>query len=88
MNRKSSACNINIDKNNYSKYRTVCKSCYNKNARKNNKNTKIENELRTSFQQPKIDNVNKKNTTLLFQLMKITVLFLSVQATVVKLVTR
>ena len=36
MNRNCSACNIIIDINNYKKDRTVCKSCYNINKRKNN----------------------------------------------------
>ena len=36
MNRNCSACNIIIDINNYRKDRTVCKSCYNINKRKNN----------------------------------------------------
>ena len=48
MNRNCSACNIIIDINNYKKDRTVCKSCYNINKRKNNKiiltpNKNIEN---------------------------------------------
>ena len=55
-------CNIKIDKNNYSKDRTVCKSCYNKKRRKNNNNTTIGKEIGISPQQPKIHNINKKNT--------------------------
>ena len=39
MNRNCTACNILIDINNYKKDRTVCKTCYNKNKRKNNINT-------------------------------------------------
>ena len=39
MNRNCTACNILIDINNYKKDRTVCKTCYNKNKRKNNFNT-------------------------------------------------
>ena len=56
MNRICNACNIKIDENNYLKDRTVCKSCYNKNRRKNkNNNTLIQN------QQPKVDNtIHKK----------------------------
>ena len=46
---------------NYLKEKTVCKSCYNKNRRKNNDNTTIEKEIGTSPQQPKINNVNNKN---------------------------
>ena len=51
MNQHCGVCNIKIDKNNYSKNRTVSKSCYNKNRRKNNKKN-------TFFQkhQPKSDN--------------------------------
>ena len=37
------------------KDRIVCKSCYNKNRRKNNNNTIIQN------QQPKTDKINNKN---------------------------
>ena len=58
MNRNCSACNIKIDENKYLKHKTVCKSCYNKNRRKN---TTIEKEIHTT-QQPKIDNVNNENT--------------------------
>ena len=46
MTRNCSACNIIIDINNYKKDRTVCKSSYNKNKRKNKKiilTTNIEN---------------------------------------------
>ena len=39
MNRNCTACNIMIDINNYKKDRTVCKTCYNKNKRKNSFNT-------------------------------------------------
>ena len=38
MNRNCTACNILIDINNYKKDRTVCKTCYNKNKRKNKDN--------------------------------------------------
>ena len=47
MNRVCNTCNIEIDENNYMKDRTVCKSCYNKNRRKN--------------QQPKNDDKKKIN---------------------------
>ena len=57
MNRNCSACNIKIDENNYLKHKTVCKSCYNKNRRKN---TTIEKKIHTTHQ-PKIDNVINKN---------------------------
>ena len=39
MNRNCTACNIMIDINNYKKDRTVCKTYYNKNKRKNNLKT-------------------------------------------------
>ena len=35
MNRKCKTCNIEIDEDNYLKDRTVCKSCYDRNRRKN-----------------------------------------------------
>ena len=59
MNRSCSMCNIKIDENNYLKHKTVCKSCYNRNRRKN---TTIEKEIHTTPHQPNIDNVNNKNT--------------------------
>ena len=59
MNRSCSMCNIKIDENNYLNHKTVCKICYNKNRRKN---TTIEKEIHTTPHQPKIDNVNNKNT--------------------------
>ena len=57
MNRNCSACNVMIDINTYKKDRTVCKTCYNKNKRKNN-NTLPRNKINTSCQQPDIENVN------------------------------
>ena len=63
MNRNCTACNIMIDINNYKKHRTVCKSCYNINKRKNNFNTLPPNKNKTSYQQPNIENIinNKDN---------------------------
>ena len=58
MNRNCSICNIEINENNYLKHKTVRKSCYNKNRRKN---IKIEKDIHTTPQQQKIDNVNNKN---------------------------
>ncbi len=55
MNRNGTACNIMIDINNYKKDRTVCKTCYNKNKRKN--------KINTSYQEPNIENVNKNVST-------------------------
>ena len=60
MNRDCTACNIMIDKNIYKKDRTVCKTCYNKNKRKNKNNTLPPNKIRTSYQQPNIENVNNE----------------------------
>ena len=59
MNRSFTACNITIDINNYKKDRTVCKSCYNINKRKNNFSTLHPNKNNTSYQQPNI--INKDN---------------------------
>ena len=61
MNRNCSACNIIIDIKNYKKDRTVCKTCYNKNKRKNNNNTLPPNKVNTSCQQPNIEKDNNKN---------------------------
>ena len=68
MNQNCSACNMKIDINSYRKCRTVCKTCYNKNKnrRKNNKNTLIQNyqhtpsvqETCSSQDQPKTDSNN------------------------------
>ena len=63
MNRNCSACNVMIDINNYKKDRTVCKTCYNKNKRKNNKNSLSSNEIKASYQQPNIENVNNNVST-------------------------
>ena len=60
MNRNCSACDIIIDINNYKKNRTVCKSCYNINKRKNNINILPQNKNNTSYQQPDFENVNNK----------------------------
>ena len=56
MNRNCNACNLKIDINNYKKYRTVCKSCYNKNRRKS--------KTIVSYQQPKIEKSKNKNNNL------------------------
>ena len=50
-----------MDINNYKKHRTVCKTCYNKNKKKNNINTLSANKNNTSYQQPNIENVNNKD---------------------------
>ena len=59
MKRNCSVCNITIDENNYLKHKTVCKSFYNKNRRKN---TSIEKKIDTTSQQPKIDKINNVST--------------------------
>ena len=58
-NKICSVCNIKLDKNNYKKYRTVCRDCYNKKKRKN--------KITISHQQPIIEkgNNNNNNRTLL-----------------------
>ena len=61
MNRDCSVCNIKVDKNTYLKNRSVCKSCYNTNRRRNKNSTITQNKNVTSDQQPKIENVNKNN---------------------------
>ena len=58
MNRNCSVCNIIIDENNYLKHKTVCKSFYNKNRRKN---TTIEKKIVTATQQPKVDDTDNNN---------------------------
>ena len=57
MNRICNLCNIIINDNNYLKNRTVCKSCYNKNRRKNN-----ENSTPSQNQHQKGDNDNDNMT--------------------------
>ena len=59
MNRNCSACDIMIDINIYKKDGTVCKTCYNKNKRKNN-DTLPTKKINTSYQQPNVENVNNK----------------------------
>ena len=61
MNQICITCKINIDEINYLKDRTVCKSCCNKNRRKDKSNTIIKNEIGTSTQQPKIENIKNSN---------------------------
>ena len=59
-NKNCCACNINLDKGNYEKDRTVCKDCYNiKKKQKYNEKTLIQN------QQPKIEIDNNKIRTLI-----------------------
>ena len=67
MNRNCTACNIMIDINIYKKDRTVCKSCYNMNKRKNNFNTLPPNKNNTSYQQANIEYIinNKDNNPII-----------------------
>ena len=59
-NRNCSACNVELDNDNYKKNGTICKNCYNeKKRRKKNSNALIRN------QQPKIDIVNNNNRSTL-----------------------
>ena len=54
MDRNCTACNVKIDKDNYKKDRTVCKSCYNekkKNCIKISENKQF-NDNRTLFVGP------------------------------------
>ena len=52
-----------IDINNYKKDRTICKTCYNKNKRRNIINTLPPNKNNTSYQQPNIENVKNNVST-------------------------
>ena len=52
-----------INENNYLKHRTICKKCHNENRRKNNNNTKNENDFVTTPQQPKVDKINNSNVS-------------------------
>ena len=61
MNRNCSACNIKTDLKNYKGDRTVCKTCYNKNKRKNNNNLLPSETITASHQQPKIEKINNNN---------------------------
>ena len=63
MNRSCTACNITIDINNYKKDRTVCKTCYDKNKRKNNNIILTPNDLKTTSNKldKKNENVNNNN---------------------------
>ena len=60
MNRNCTTCNTMIDINICKKDRTVCKTCYNENERKNKNNILPQNKTKTSDQQLNIENVNNK----------------------------
>ena len=40
LNKNCTVCNMKLDVVNYLKHRTVCKTCYSKNGRKNSNNHK------------------------------------------------
>ena len=52
-----------IDINNYKKDRTVCKTCYSKNKRRNNIDKIPTKKINTSYQQPNIENVDNNTST-------------------------
>ena len=66
MNRICITCHIEIDESNYLKHRSVCKSCYNKNRRKNHQpesgdeKKKKHDDSVNNIEKPKIGNVNIK----------------------------
>ena len=60
-NKFCTVSKLEVDENDNRKKRTVCKSCYNKEKRKNNNTTSIRNEITASHQQSKVDNVNARN---------------------------
>ena len=61
MNRICNTCIIEKDENNFSKDRTACKNCYNKNRRKNNNNTLIQYQQQKVYSN--INNVNNPNVS-------------------------
>ena len=64
-NKNCSACNINLDINNYKKDRTVCRDCYNKKKRKININTLPPNKNIGNVNTPKQSKFENINRTLL-----------------------
>ena len=58
MNRIYNICKIELNENNYLKERTVCKSWYNQNRKKDNNNAVIQNENFSSIHKPKRETVN------------------------------
>ena len=44
VKKKCIVCNMNLDVVNYLKHRTVCKTCYNRDRRKNSNNTAHDNQ--------------------------------------------
>ena len=78
MNRICNTCNIEIDDDNYLNDRTVCKSCYNRNRRKNHqpksydeKKRKVVNSVNNTNKNKKkikvVDSVNNNNRTLIIK---------------------
>ena len=66
MNRNCSACYIKIDINNFKKNRTVCKTCYNKNKRKNKINTYPPNTITTPYQNENVKNIKNRTLIIVF----------------------
>ena len=66
MNRSCTACNIMIDINKYKEDRTVCKTCYNENKRKNNNIILTPNDLKTTSNKldKNIENVSNNNNAI------------------------
>ena len=64
--KKCTVCNTKIDEDNYKKDRNICKSCYNINRKKYNKNNKEKIQVVNSVNKTKIVNDNNnKNRTLI-----------------------
>ena len=49
-NKNCTVCNIKLDKVNYLKHRTVCKTCYNKNRRKKYNKQNFHADMRKVFE--------------------------------------
>ena len=60
MNRICNTCNIEIDESNYLKDRTVFKSCYNKNRKKNQQPKSDDKKKRKVVNSVNNTNINKK----------------------------
>ena len=74
MNRNCSVCNIKIDIKNFRKDRTVCKTCYNKNKRKNNNiilTLKIENDIVSTYENRANVVIGPRNVGKTFYMLKV-----------------
>ena len=63
--KNCSACNINLDINNYKKDRTICRDCYNKKKRKIKINTLPPNKIIENVNTPQQSKFENNNRTLL-----------------------